>query len=261
MMIRNIKFAVFISILLLSLYSNANAEGYTPPAPQPVAESWHFMIAPYGWFSSIDGDVTVGNATKHVAIPFSKIFHNLDFAGEVHLEAIYGRWSFMIDPAFLKLTTHFDKFVNDVRLTSKIWLVDSGIFYRVFSNTENSNYLASFELLGGARYLGVDNEFNFSRFPNLNVSADTNLFVPIVGGRFKFDVYSKLHFWLRGDDGGFGLDDVSNTWSVTVGASYTVHRCIDLGIAYRALGIDFSRKAAKTDITLYGPMLGIAFNF
>lgn len=257
-----IYFVTLLICFLTVVSIQAKAEGipHTPPPPAPT-ETWHFLFAPYGWFSSIDADITLNRITKHVAIPFSKIFHHLDFAGEAHFEAGRGPWTLMLDPTYIKLSAHVDRRFDNTHVTSETLLIDSGIFYRVAKTTENANHPASFELLGGVRYLGLDNRFNFSRLPNRNVSRNTHLFVPILGGRIKYDLMPKLHSWLRGDVGGFGIDNVNDTWSTTLGLSYTVHQHVDLGIAYRVLGINYSKTFFKNDILLYGPLVGLGFTF
>lgn len=232
--------------LFVSLYTNAYA-------------SWHFLFAPYGWLTSLNGDVTVKGNTKHINIPFSKILKDLDFAGEAHLEAGYGRFTFLLDPTYLKLTADVDKNILKTTIRSQTTLVDTGFFYRLFSAAPGENQYASFELLGGARYLGANNALDFDRLPNLTVSSNIELISPIVGGRIKYNPTPKAELWLRGDVGGFNIDKVHRTWSATAGFAYIVHPHIELGIAYRVLDIDFSTKDATMNVLIHGPMLGIGF--
>lgn len=256
---------------------------------------WHFLVAPYGWMPAIDGEVTVKDTTHHVFIPFSKILSNLDFAGEIHLEANRGRLTFMLDPTYLKVTNNFEQMVDRTRfvilptpvpvtvpvttvltanetLTSATTLIDGGIFYRLFSGAPAANQYASFEILGGGRYFGTNNsfefrssrnttidQFTFERLRSLDVSSTNQLIAPIVGARIKYDPSPRWHLWVRGDGGGFNVDNMQSTWSATGGIGFTVHPHIDLGLAYRALDIKFTQSNAAMNVFMYGPMAGIAF--
>ena len=108
------------------------------------SDKWHFIIAPYGWLSSISADISVKEITNHIFIPVTKILKHLDFIGELHLEANHGPWTFMLDPTFLKVSTNISAgpiYVGplkrtvigpvDVSITSQTLLIDGGVFYRV----------------------------------------------------------------------------------------------------------------------------------
>lgn len=243
------------------------------------SDGWHFLIAPYGWLSSISADISVKDITEHIFIPTSKIFKNLDFVGELHLEASRGPWTFMLDPTYLKLsvdTTAGPIYVGplnrivigpvDASVGSQTLLIDGGVFYRVYQVQTAPSQLFSFEVLGGARYLGLKNTISLGLsqaelFPGINVSDSTNVVAPILGGRIKQD-FSKAHLWLRGDVGGFGVDDVTDTWSAIAGLTYNVSPHVDLGIAYRVLKINVNKSDTLAfDTLMYGPELGIVFQY
>ncbi|MDI1351692.1 MAG: hypothetical protein PSV35_02820 [bacterium] len=242
-------------------------------------EQWHFTVAPYGWLSSISANISVKEITNHIFIPIDKIFKNLDFVGELHLEASHGPWSFMLDPTYVKLSTHFSAgpiYVGplqrtvlgpiDVHVTSQTLLIDGGVFYRVFETQTAPNQSLSFEVFGGGRYLGLKNqvELGSSRseiFPGISVTGTTNVLAPIIGGRIKQN-FSKIHLWLLGNVGGFSLDNVTNTWAATAGLAYNLRPYMDLGFAYRVLKINVTKS---TDLgfnaLMYGPEIGLAFQF
>ncbi len=254
--------ALFFVIGIKAKAATSNSEislpypDYTSDATTP--HSWHFLFAPYGWMSSVDGDVTVRKNTVHAHIPFSKILRDMDFAGEAHIEANYDRLTFMLDPTYIKLSAGVQGPIINTSLSSAMTLIDGGIFYRIASSSDtNNNQYSSFELLGGARYLGFNNELDFARAGN--ISDTINLFAPIVGARIKFNATPKSQFWLRGDVGGADVDNVHSTWSATAGYAYTATSHIKLGIAYRVLDMDFNTGRSAINIMYYGPMLGIGF--
>ncbi|MGB6976743.1 MAG: hypothetical protein WBE18_04735 [Gammaproteobacteria bacterium] len=228
-------------------------------------DGWHFLIAPYGWASSVEGDATVKNRTSHIHVPFRKILKYIDFAAEAHVEAGYGPLTLMIDPTYLKLSKDVNarllntQFTINAHLVSEVTLIDGGVFYRILSTGPATPEYASLELLGGARYLNVSNTLTFARISS-TLSTNIQLTAPIVGARLKYDPTPRAHLWLRGDVGGFGVDNVKSTWSSTVGFAYTVYPHIDLGVAYRVLDIHFTTPNSTMNVLMYGPMIGIGFH-
>lgn len=253
-------------------YSFAGTMGNT-------TDKWRFSIAPYGWMSSLSSDITVKNTSQHIFMPFGKILKEIDFAGEVHLEATRGPWTLMLDPTYIKLSSKsnvgpvyvgpLQQYIVgpiDINTTAQTLLIDGGAFYKAYNHQISATQSLSLEALAGARYLGLKNKLalGFSRaelFPGMDISATVNVLAPIIGARIKQD-FSKAHAWLRADVGGFGVDHVNNTWSATAGWAYNISPKIELGIAYRVLKIDITKSnilALKT--LMYGPELGFAYLF
>jgi hypothetical protein len=222
-------------------------------------EGWHFLVAPYLWASAIRADVTVGAITRDFHLSFSDILRHFEFGVQGHLEASHGPWSIMLDPTYLKLSAERDQGLVKPKLTSQTVLIDTGVFYRIFSRPMTASQSISFEILGGARYLNVRNALDFPI--GLSVSGRTQLAAPIVGGRFKVDITPVTHAWLRGDVGGFHVDNVNHTWNLATGISYSINPHVELALAYRALNIHFNKGNATTDMLMYGPMAGVGVRF
>lgn len=250
-----IKACFFIYLFVFTSNFNVYASSDTVPVND---NKWHFLFAPYGWFSALNGEVTVKGRTHDINLPFSKILRNLKFAGQAHLEARYNRLTFILDPTYVKLAKNIsDKFIH-ANLEAETLLIDAGAFYQLWASPPNpTQNFAILELLGGTRYLGVDNSIHFDEL-DTTLSKRVDLFSPIIGGRFRYYPNPKLELWLRGDVGGFNVDHVKSTWSTTLGLAYTVYPHVDLGIAYRALGMHFTQPQSAADIIFHGPMLGIA---
>ncbi len=226
----------------------------------PQTEGWHFLVAPYLWGSAVSGDVTLqGGRTRDFYLSFGDILRHFEFGVQAHMEASHGPWTLMLDPTYLRLSAERDQGLIRPSLTSQIVLVDAGIFYRLFSTPISPNQFVSFELLGGARYLNINNQLDFPI--GLSVEDHTQLTSPIVGGRFKADITPNTHAWLRGDVGGFHVDNVNTTWSGSVGLSYSLNSHVELGLAYRVLKVDFDKGNTVVDILMYGPMAGAVFHF
>jgi hypothetical protein len=251
---------VLIFCLLLSSASTGFA--VTSNQPQnfyPSPDDWHFIIAPYIWTSAISGDFTVRDVSRHVYIPFSKILSHLDFAAMGYAEVGRGPISVMVDPLYLKVSQNVTKDSITAHVTSQTTLMDIGMLFRLFYRMSATGQYFSLELLGGGRFLSETINMQIATLPT---RTDTRqLFPPIVGGRIKYSINPLIHFWAEGDVGGFNLDYVKNTWNTALGISFTVQRHIDLALAYRALGIDYSKRATSSmNTVLYGPLLGISFH-
>ncbi len=261
--------SLFSSIALANNDYDYNNNAYYTPSPIPVAvapsqtlnDGWHYEIAPYLWMSGLSGDVTVLGVTQNVHITFSDILKNLNFAIQGHIEAGYGPWSFMIDPTYLKVSKDFTSDSIPVNTTVQNILIDSGIFLRVFVAPGISDgSISSFELLGGSRYFGIKSTLDADSIFSLS-QKETSL-SPIIGGRFKYYFTSKTLFWLRGDIGGFNVDGMKDTWSIISGLAYTIHKHIDIGIAYRVLKINYAKNADEFALNtlMYGPMIGFSLH-
>ena len=226
-----------------------------------TVDPWHFLVAPYLWGSSINGHVTIDNHTVDTNIPFSQIFDDLKFGGQIHLEAGYGPWTAMVDPTYLNLEQNIAVGPYTADFRSQLALVDMGMYYQLWSlpATQASSQSVSLEAFGGARYFFLDNTISLPPYGSFD--NNTNTISPIVGGRVKYDCTSKLHFWVRGDIGGFHIDGMNSTWSTTAGVSYTVIRFMDLGLAYKVLQLDYARPSFAMNTLLYGPMIGIGFHW
>lgn len=270
------KIKIFV---ILSCFLNGFSYSGTMGNSHKETSEWHFLIAPYGWLASLSADATVQNTTRHVFVPVSKLLKNLDFSGEVHMEANHGDWTFMLDPSYIKVSVDGSAgpiFVGplnqvvigpiNINLMSQTVIIDGGIFYKIFQSNSSINQSLSFELLGGGRYFGLKNtlglDFNRSQlFPGVKVTTTINALAPIIGGRIKKD-YSKGMFWLRADVGGFDVDHVKNTWTAGAGITYKIKPSIDLAIAYRVLKINVVKSSSQSfKALMYGPEVGVVFRF
>jgi hypothetical protein len=99
---------------------------------------WEFIVTPYLWMVGIDGDVTTKGIKADADVKFGDIIKDLDFGGEVHVEAWKGRWGIFLDATYVKLSDD-EEFVSptlgrvDVNVEVKEWLVELGGFYQLGS--------------------------------------------------------------------------------------------------------------------------------
>lgn len=233
-----------------------------------AAPSWHFLIAPYGWIFGMRGDMIIRGTRSTVDMTPHDILNlldDVDFIGELHMEAEHGPLTLMVDPTYLKLTTDVGVGPIGVTLSPSLTILDFGAFYTVLTNPalHDATSPVKFQLFAGGRYFKMKLKISPKRFPS--ASGSQHILAPIVGGRLIFPIDKKFTFTARGDIGGFDFDDTQSTWSATLLGQYAFNKCVTLAVGYRFLGIHFIKNVAGTttksgmNITFYGPVVGIIF--
>ena len=252
------KLTIALSVLVFFL---ACPLAYTQDSPSS-GEAWEFEVIPYLWLVGIDGDVTVKGRRASVDVGFGDLIDYLDFGGMLHLEAGKGKWAFFIDPTYSKLSV--DRTLIDVG--SELALVELGGVYRFadLSLGKDEKRALSFQALAGGRYNYLEAEVDI--FGLLGAKRSQNWVDPLVGVRIVGALTEKLSFRVRGDIGGFGIGSASNfTWNVVTALGYQLSRRIALGIGYRILDVDYDKGSGlrlfEYDVTMSGPMVGLAFRF
>lgn len=264
---------------LLLAADEAGAETTYIEAP---SNKWQFAIIPYLWMMGINGKVGVGGRTADVNVSFSDIFKNLDFAAEVHIEAWRERFGFFIDATYSKIsltknvTLRQDRTLN-IKNVSQFFLGEFGGFYRVGTwplgtgagmNQSKTNTSITLDLIGGGRYWWLEDEIDLKGplGQNPQFSGSESWFDFIVGGRVNLAI-NKFFVQVRSDVGGFGLGFSSDiSWNIAgyIGYELPWYKITPI-IGYRALYDKYSNGSGNNrflwDAWMYGPQLGVAFQF
>jgi hypothetical protein len=234
---------------------------------------WEFIVIPYFWLASLDGDTTVKGVKSSVNLSGSDLLDMLDYGGEVHVEAWKGRWGIFLDPTFLKLSA--DGHVNrplvgriDVDVDLKEWLVEFGGLYTLGKWPIGANgKRLSLDLLGGGRYWYMKGKLN-ADIPLLGLSRrveqSKDWIDPIVGARLRADLSNKLSLAVRGDIGGFSVGS-DFTWNASAIFGYQFSQTVSAWLGYRGLGVDYESGSGfskfKYDVIMQGPIVGLGFRF
>ena len=234
---------------------------------------WEFTVTPYFWMAGIDGDVGVKGVTSHVDYSFSDILDQLDYGGEVHVEAWKSNLGIFFDATYLKLSA--DATVSpllgpiDVDADMDEWLVGFGGLYRFakWPLGKEEGRALSLESVGGGRYWYLKGKLDASA-PLVGlarkVEGSKDWIDPIIGLRLRADLTKKLSLALRGDIGGFGVGS-DFSWNASAIFGYSFSDLISVWLGYRALGVDYEsgsgRSKFKFDVTMYGPIVGLGFRF
>ena len=218
-------------------------------------DPWRFELKPlYLWFLSLEGDSTmpVSNNSSGGTSQFDD--GELTSAFSIHFEAAKGDWTVFTDYLYGQYTA------NDISISTTpaqgsneltAHITELGVAYRVL---EQSWY--RFELLGGIRYLHVENKFNFYSVALDSLSAKEDIWDGFGGIRFTAIMDDNLTATIRADAGGGGSDLVWNVAALVDwqykhwGSAYVGYRVLDYKVSQEALGLNLQAK---------GPVIGLSF--
>ena len=260
--------AVMAAALVVGIASPAQAQMMSAPpdtagaatapatqAPASGGEKWSFLIAPYFLAPSMVGTTGVGPLLVDVEASPSDVFDKLQFGFMVYTEARKGPWAFAFDALYMDLGQEGSTPLGTYDVSMK----QGGYMFEIYRRVG-----PKFEVMAGATVnnlsagvkttgpLAVDNE-------------DSKTWVdPMVGGRAELLKTPKWGLSLTGSVGGFGVGS-EFAWQVYPLLCYRVSRVVDIGVAYRAFGIDYKEGSGNTefvyDMVTFGPELGIGFHF
>ena len=245
--------AVLAGLLAMALpVRAASAEG-----------NWQFIIEPYVYMGSLDGNAAIGRAEGDIDADFSDLLKNLKIAAMLNAEVTNDRWGIIGDVQYMKLGLK-KEFSGDrfAELSSKMTIFETEAFYRWHLGER-----ATLDALAGIRYWNIRMYADLSG-PIINPSARraADWVDPVIGARLIVPLTERLLFRLRGDIGGFGVGS-SFSWQIFAGFVYDVSKSFAVTLSYRYLDADYSRGAPNTperfvfDAAMHGPQLGFKFTF
>ena len=265
-----------VAFLLLVMCSGV-AYGQADELMKSQAETgWQFVIMPYLWMASMNGEAQVGwyehlGDVVPIKVPidigFGDIWGALDFTLGVYFEAGYDEWGGLVDVFYVQ-TTEVQRDVVHPELgpgtmDAKVGLTVVDVLggYRL-----QQTDVGSISLLFGARYNDWRPELEVA-FEDTTLSSDAggSWTDPMIGVRFDTDF---AHWWyasVRVEIGGFGAGS-DFAWGLHGILGFWLADFVDLNIAYRAIGVDWHSEGAgidarTLDLTQSGLVFGVGFRF
>jgi hypothetical protein len=249
--------------------------------PIPPPNQWQFSFTPYGWATSINGDVTARGHKADVNESFIEIVEKSDslLAWMSYFEARKGRFSFFTDfvwadlgfPGHFDITRdplgRFDRATLNVKGNAQLdyqeMIIQSGVSYEIARWQSTPGSFTALDLMGSARYWNQDVDLSLRvtgtltvDFPELGLrlqrsrrvavarSGDLEWIDPVVGARIRHQIAPGRDITLIGDVGGFGAGS-EFSWQAVATYGFDVH-CfgspLHLVMGYRALAVDFSEN-------------------
>jgi hypothetical protein len=264
---------------MLSAGGAAFSADLGPTYAELATDKWEFSLTPYGWATSMNGDITARGHTVDVNESFIEIVEKSDslLAWMSYFEARKGRFAFFTDLVWADIgfPGHFNitkdplgRFgratlnVNGkVQLDYEETIIQSGIAYEVARWQSAPGSFTALDLMGSARYWNQDVDVSLRLTGTLTVdlrelglqfqrsrrvavarSGDLEWVDPVVGARIRHQIAPGREFTLLGDVGGFGAGS-EFSWQAVATYGFDVN-CLGTPlhtvIGYRALAVDFS---------------------
>lgn len=245
-------------------------------AAELVSEEWQFQVTPYLWGVYMSGDVTVKGVKTSPSVTFSEILDDLDFAFMAEADARKGRIGVFVNAVYADVADTNDDVGPGLRVRAEgeMAVAGAGAYYRLGPWNLDAEAGATgpkvvVDPYVGARYTYLDAELKFRRIGR-QISADKHWVDPIVGVRTLWELTPNWNINVLGDVGGFGLSGNSDfSWQAAglIGYRFGLFGDDDANVVagYRALFQKYKdgngRDEFKWDMTLHGPMLGLAITF
>lgn len=251
--------------ILLPLTLVAAGTGYACAENAAPGESWQFEVMPYLWATRMSGDVKAGRLpdTK-VDMKFSDIVDVLDFGFMTAFEARKGRWGFLLDGMYMKVSDSVKASGNgvSVRASARIeqGMLAGAVAYRLIENQ------TPVDLIGGLRYNSIDVDAKVNGVIEgtpgivLKKSGSKDWTDPYVGVRVLYPINEKWSSVLYADVGGFGAGS-DLTWQGMAGLSYAHSKSMATSFGYRYMKVDYDKGSFRYDMANDGLYAGIAFRF
>jgi len=253
----HLAFLIGVLIVLCALQS---AHGFPMATPPGQTARWQYDLAPYTWFAGFTDDIGLGGQIVHIDHNFSQAIRRLDIAPGVRWSGWKKTQYFYIDGVYLHHTDDIAVNTPDfdqVHAEMKVFLLEGAYGYRFFGND-----CQGFHALGGLRLWALDNTLDFQSAlnPPLHLSGSKTWVDPFIG----LDYYSLLdHQWSftgQGDIGGFGVGS-KWSWQIYAGVKYAFTYNFSLGLAYRAIKVNYDKNDFLYDVTTQGPLITFDFTY
>ena len=248
-------------------------------AAQDLSDEWRFRAFIYMWAPQIKSSVTFpGGNTVDSEIKFHTIFDNLKLAGMGSLEAQKGRWGAFTDVIYMNLgatgTRTRDGTIDGVPLPVGV-TVNTGIGIKTWIWTLAGSYRVQssqdleMDVFAGARLLWLQPllTYNFnvdvgpfagpSRIGSRTVTEQN--WDAIVGVKGRVGIGASRE-WFVPYYVDIGTGDSDLTWQGSAGIGYAFSWG-EVIATWRYLDYNFKSSSKVSDLTVNGPLLGVAFRW
>jgi hypothetical protein len=280
--VRAVAVAAFAAFAIAS-----PALAQTPPPERPAAKpegKWTFAVQPYLWLAGIDGvlkyDIPSGEGG---GADIGLSLEDLDFVFMISAEARTGNWALLTDVIYVDVESSHDT-VEAVRFPGPGGHVTVGVdpnsetrtgitaweWTLAGAYTVARSRRASFEVLGGVRYLTLEAESEwrldgeittggsgrtFARQGSVSESAD--LWDAVVGVRGELLLGGR---WFVPYYGDIGAGSSQLTWQGVTGIAYRFSWW-DLRLTYRYLHYDMDHDDLLQGVSFQGGAVSAKFRF
>jgi hypothetical protein len=257
--------AIAALVLAAALPATAEAQGRPTTA---MDSQWHFVVAPYFWFSGLKGDVSVRNLPEvPVDKSFSDIWSDFQIGATGHFEGRKDRWGFATDMMYIDLHAPVAAGTPvlsqlDASATVRAFTGEGIGFYRAVTGGRKDNP-AFLDVLAGVRYYKTSGQLNVTLPVAGATAGDKRAFDwvdALTGVRLRAPLGSRVAFIGRGDVAGFGS---KFTWNLEGDLAVALSQRWTAGAGWRHLSIDYDKGTGTDrklmDVAYDGPRAWFAY--
>jgi hypothetical protein len=216
-----------------------------------------WSITPYIWATTTRLDLAFRN--RDIAseeISFGDLFDMMDSAFMIHGEGGRGHWSGFADLTYLSISDTDKRTYATIKSSSEQVFLDAAVAY--WPGGPGSK----FNVFGGVRYTGLDDEFKLSIGDTLIGKRRSNKDYAdaLLGLRYSFDLSERWGLLTHAD---YSFGSSEGTWLLRGLFSYTVgqRRMNRVLLGYQYKQAEFKDGDARLDYTYQGPLAGFSFRF
>lgn len=249
--VRRVAPAAMAAALLATASRRASAQLDT-------SRTWRYDITPYLWLTELDGRVGIGPVTSSVALTSGDVLDMLKMGAMATVNARYGPWVAGADGMYALLGAGrvfgIRGDTGSLSLNQSMTMLQPMGGYTFGDGSWAIDILASLRVWKLSATLDVDSNL---RPPDSHSMART--WVDATPGfRVRWQPLDDVRFVFYADGGGGGSQ---TTWQLYSSLGYDVWKGVTLGLAYRALDVEYDRNNFLYDTKLQGLVLGLGFRF
>jgi hypothetical protein len=270
--------ALSLALALLAGASEVMAERIETPG---ISESsWDFELYIDFWFPAAPATIIVdGDVIPEIPESVRNIYRALNFASMARFRAQKGPLGLFLNNIYYNGTwkTFLDVDGTDIRynLNEKVFLTDFGAAYEIGRWDIGKNGKSreiTLEPFVGARYF-IDNitQTYGSRgdevFPPVTTHTQVETFAPIAGLQSRAQLSNDWDVLFTGLYGGFNMNNMKKTSQLDLYFEYnfnwgkTKDKSAKAYLGYRYLDLEYIKDVVSLEITVKGPVVGVAFLF
>jgi hypothetical protein len=255
-MIGGTRHAVPCLGLLLSL-SLAGRAGAQLPSVKADSSQWHFVIAPYGWLTGLNGRVGVGPIATNADLGPGQILGAIQGAAMGYVEVRRGPWVLGVDGIYAKLGANkviaFRGDTGSFTLTIRETILSPTVGYSIGDSTWTVDFVA------GARYWNLNAGLDVARPRASHEFSGTRPWTDAIGGlRFRWVPLENVRVMAAADGGAGGSH---STWQGVASVGYDAWSTGTVSLAYRILKVDYDHDNFLYDVRMNGFLIGVTFRF
>ena len=219
------------------------------------ASPWSYLFAPYFLMPNLSGTTGIGGTDVTVDASPTDIFDNLQASFTAYFEAHTPEWAIGLDYLYMDLGDSG---------TIPSGSVDVNLEQTQISGLGMRRVAPWAEAVAGLQWNSIDAGLKGTGGATIDRRLTESWVDPVIGARVGTMWGEKWKGSLLVLAGGFGVGS-DFCWQVNPLVSYRFSPVISVGVAYRAIGTDYTNGSGADefhlDVTTFGPAFGVGFHF